>query len=281
MPISRAWCFTLNNPTDDELDTIRSWIDNPAIKTCFAGLESAPRTGTPHVQGYIKLTTPIGHVAFKRLYGFTRAHIEPARSGEDVNKRYCLKDKDTIIDKVSISMQGHRSDLDTLKKALDEGGLPQAKKDCGTLLIKYPTGCRLYCSITSPSTERGVRVCVFIGSTGTGKSMAAHANKPNFSCPLGKRGDPVWFDGYSAEPHLILDDFYGQFPWDVLLRVCDRYPLSLPIKGGFTGAHWTLVTITSNAHPKEWYPDKDLAPFADRIIRGNGKELFSPPYNYD
>lgn len=277
---SRNWVFTLNNPTETEISDVREWVADRDIKSAYVGLEVAPTTGTRHLQGFIKFGRSVSREWVRRFL-FGRAHIEAAKASEEHNKRYCLKDADIIIDKSHMLMQGHRSDLDRLKEALDQGGLSRAKQDTPTLLLKYPGGCRLYCSITSPSTERNVRVCVFVGPTGTGKSRAAHELKPCFSAPLSRRNDAIWMDGYAGEPHLILDDYYGHYPYDVLLRICDRYPMQVQVKGGFTGAHWTTVTITSNEHPQLWYPDKDLAPFADRIKRGGGKESLAPPYNYD
>lgn len=45
----RAWCFTVNNHTFDDLIGI---LDLSFVYLCF-GFEIAPTTGTPHIQGYI------------------------------------------------------------------------------------------------------------------------------------------------------------------------------------------------------------------------------------
>lgn len=48
---------------------------------------------------------------------------------------------------------------------------------------------------------------------------------------------------------------HHQLPLTRLLQVLDIYPLRLPIKGGFTLARWTRVILTSNIHPRDWYPN--------------------------
>ena len=49
-----------------------------------------------------------------------------------------------------------------------------------------------------------------------------------------------------------------------MLKVLDRYPLSLPVKNGFTPALYDTVIITSNKPPHEWYR-KGLGALARRI----------------
>ncbi|KAF8784594.1 Replication-associated protein like [Argiope bruennichi] len=39
-----------------------------------------------------------------------------------------------------------------------------------------------------------------------------------------------------------------------LLRLLDRYPLKVPIKGGYAEFNSEIIYITSNQHWSEWYP---------------------------
>ena len=54
---------------------------------------------------------------------------------------------------------------------------------------------------------------------------------------------------------VVLDDYYSDIRYQQLLRVLDRYPLRLPVKGGFVPAEYTTVLITSNARLDEQYPN--------------------------
>jgi len=62
-----------------------------------------------------------------------------------------------------------------------------------------------------------------------------------------------WWQNYSGESALILDDYNGYLQYTELLRVLDRYAYQVQIKGGFVWAQWNTVIITSNTDPKEWY----------------------------
>jgi hypothetical protein len=52
---------------------------------------------------------------------------------------------------------------------------------------------------------------------------------------------------------VIIDEFYGWLPYDLLLRLCDRYPLLLETKGGQVQCSANTVIITSNLNPSQWY----------------------------
>ena len=43
----------------------------------------------------------------------------------------------------------------------------------------------------------------------------------------------------------------GQY--DELLKICDRYPYRVPIKGGFRQFTSECIIITSNSEPDQWY----------------------------
>ena len=81
----RAWCFTLNNYTEGEVESLKSL---PSSYMLF-GYETCPTTGTPHLQGY---------VYFKHARTFQgvqkdipRAHLEMAEGDVNVNFAYCTK----------------------------------------------------------------------------------------------------------------------------------------------------------------------------------------------
>jgi len=42
-----------------------------------------------------------------------------------------------------------------------------------------------------------------------------------------------------------------------MLRWLDRYPVLVEVKGSSTSLVATKVWITSNIHPRDWYPDLD------------------------
>lgn len=54
MPVSQSmkWCFTTNNYTPANLATLRELATNPQVDYLVYGFETAPDTGTPHLQGF-------------------------------------------------------------------------------------------------------------------------------------------------------------------------------------------------------------------------------------
>ena len=57
------------------------------------------------------------------------------------------------------------------------------------------------------------------------------------------RGD--WWDGYKQHECVIIDDFYGWIKYDDLLKICDRYPYQVPVKGSFEQFTSKYIWITS------------------------------------
>ena len=84
------WCFTLNNYTENEYDTIRS-ICSSICKRAVIGKEVGEQ-GTPHLQGYIEFKTKARP---KSKFKFTnKIHWEKAIGSWVENYEYCTKDKD-------------------------------------------------------------------------------------------------------------------------------------------------------------------------------------------
>ncbi len=98
------------------------------------------------------------------------------------------------------------------------------------------------------TVEDGLHTDVKHTGDGVGEDAIDQQNIPFFV-----HSDGRWWDGYTSQSVIIFDDFYGQIKISYMLRLLDRYPLRLPIKGGFTWARWTHVFITSNEEPENWW----------------------------
>lgn len=98
---------------------------------------------------------------------------------------------------------------------------------------------------------------VLVGPPGCGKSCYVCRDDRKYYKPRGP-----WWDGYDSHPNVVIDDFYGWISYDELLRVCDRYPCKVPVKGTFVEfvSKWTF--FTSNKHVWEWYSFETFDPAA-------------------
>lgn len=74
-----------------------------------------------------------------------------------------------------------------------------------------------------------------------------------------------WFDGYTGQNIVLFDDFdSGQCSYRLLLKLLDRYPLSVQVKGGCVNWRPRIVYITSNRDPSMWYTEE---PNIDALLR--------------
>lgn len=120
---------------------------------------------------------------------------------------------------------------------------------------KYHRGLNQYRCLLAESKSKDFRhlqVRVYWGDAGTGKTRKAVADNSDYYI-LNQPDNALWWDGYEGQTHLIIDDFQGWVKYRFFLKVLDGYQLRLPVKGSFTYAFWTLITITSNKAPAEWY----------------------------
>lgn len=98
---------------------------------------------------------------------------------------------------------------------------------------------------------------VFWGPTGTGKSRRAWAEAGMDAYPKDPR--TKWWTGYKGSSNVVIDEFRGDIDVAHMLRWLDRYPVCVEIKGGSVCLGATNYWITSNLHPRDWYPLLDQA----------------------
>ncbi|GBN21287.1 Replication-associated protein [Araneus ventricosus] len=91
---------------------------------------------------------------------------------------------------------------------------------------------------------------VIVGPTGCGKSGQI---RHGFDLSEMWKPQGQWWDGYQNQRVVVFDEFYSWIPYSELLRLLDRYPLKVPIKGSYTEFNSEIIIFTSNIHWEEWY----------------------------
>ena len=109
----------------------------------------------------------------------------------------------------------------------------------------------------------------YFGPTGTGKTKEAWCRAADW---LGVEEDDAkliegvwvsnesskWFDGYHGQRVAILDDIRSStWEFSTLLRLLDRYPMQVPIKGGYVKWMPELIIITAPGEPRELYSNHE------------------------
>ena len=166
--------------------------------------------------------------------------------------------------------RGHRTDLNEIKDLIKEGVDERAIADQHfSKWVIYRRSFSAYRELLNPPTQREVSVCLLVGDPGVGKTRYVFERAQREGRDLWISSDPTltWFQGYTGQEWVLLDDFRGGSSFEWLLRVLDRYPLYVPIKGSSVPWRATCVWITSNLHLEEWYHGVDLAPLSRRITR--------------
>lgn len=121
-------------------------------------------------------------------------------------------------------------------------------------VAKYPRFINLVRS-TIVTARRAPDVVYIYGRTGCGKTRLVYDSYDLQEIyPVSFAQKTIWFDGYFDQPVCLFDDFYGQVKPDLLLRLLDRYPLQVPIKGSFVWWNPRIIIITSNLPPETLYP---------------------------
>jgi len=252
---ARSAVWTIFN-YDGFVDALRS--EAQSAKYCVFGKEVCPTTGRRHLQGYISWTNAQSLSAFSKRYG--KCHIEPARGTASENRVYCTKSGD-FEEFGEMPSQGRRTDWIKVRDELKTKPVVDVLEEAPHLMVNI-RALREYKNMLLKPLHREVNVVVLIGTAGTGKTRYAYEKYPDiYSKP---RGD--WWDGYSGQKEILLDDYYGYLPYCELLRVLDRYPYQVPVKGGFVQAQWDTVVITSNKPPAQWYRD-GLTPALRRRLK--------------
>lgn len=111
----------------------------------------------------------------------------------------------------------------------------------------------------------------FCGPTGTGKSRKAYelTHDGEGKSAYFKSAEHLWWDGYDGVSDVIIDDYRCDFcKFSYLLRLLDRYPVQLNVKGSMIYLRAKLIIITAPQAPDVMWSHRtseDLAQLTRRI----------------
>ena len=254
---SRNWTFT-----DFELLNIKSIYDEykDIIRYVGWGKETCPTTKRVHNQGWIQFTTKRRLNGVKNIMGTKKIHVEACRGTPDQNDNYCKKDGD-FQSFGKFIRQGARTDLEYITKLITEGiSLNTIALENPSAWVKYHQGFKALAAEVCRGTLsefRHVDIEVYLGATGTGKTRKAVTD--NADAYMINGFDMRWFDGYTGQKTLIIDEYSNDVKITRLLKLLDGYQLRLEQKGTFTYAKWTKVIMTTNLDIADIHPNARVA----------------------
>lgn len=266
---SRNYSFTINNPTRAIEEALQSLSQSEQTKYVCYGRETAPSTGTKHLQGYIVFTSGCTFNSAKsRLPAGT--HVQASRGSAEQNITYCSKDGD-FVELGTRPQPGKKTSLLAAAEGIQSGELKLAdiRRDDPALWVLRHRGLEsLARGLHNKPRDPNVAPIVlwFHGGTGSGKSRMVHSLKqPIYTKMVGNK----WFDGYEQQPIFLWDDFRytKDIQYQFLLTLTDRYPMKVEHKGGSQEFNSPVIIFTCCREPTEEFGqiDENVGQFLRRL----------------
>lgn len=249
MSRSRNWCFTINNPTDEEKEKCKNIECTYIVFGDEVGAE-----GTPHIQGYIEFKDAKSMSSTKKALG-NRGHLEIRRGSPLQASDYCKKEG-KFVERGTLSHQGKRNDLQQIADLVKDGGIRAVSTAKPEAIIKYGKNIERLAELYMEPRSMKPTVTWLWGLTGTGKTLTAHegCDRKDIYIHMGTK----WWNGYSQQKRVILDDY----TWDkseqsfrYLLRLLDSYAIQVETKGGMIYFNSPEIFITCEFPPHEIFPE--------------------------
>lgn len=299
---SRNWSFTIyihdedgNNIDEltfitqqEEFIPINKKIDE--AEYLVYQYEMCPKTKKLHIQGYVQFTNARSLGGVKKLLtkwsGEKGPHLEISKGTPEENKNYCTKVESRVngpfefgdcpVGDVKTDMvrawemfrdAGGRITSEMVKRYLNYATLYGKKWKEMYEDLKYENW-------NQREGYLAPEVIVLWGKTGTGKSKRAFADGA-----ISIHANLKWpFAEYRGQSVVVFDDYRGELPIGYFLKLIDGHPVTVPLM--YVGNKpWvpTKIYITSNRHPKDWYPKLDDESYQALCRRFNYIEQFTVP----
>ena len=254
------------------------------IKHCkyfVHGSELCPTTATQHLQCFFvfKNDQSLANLRskFTTWFGFNSTIAwKKADSNTEECIAYCMKDNIDVTEfGTRPKGKGARSDLaavgDSIKAGFNMSELFDAHP---ASFLKFAPGMQKAVALVTPPRDWKTEVFWVHGPTGTGKSRWVMRTVDRSDLFV-KDGTSKWFDGYANQKTVLFDDFRPskELPFSLLLRLLDRYPVTVEGKGYSMNFAPERIFITTPLPPLEtfqhldWMKAEELAQLTRRITQ--------------
>lgn len=249
----RAWCFTINNYDEENWNLLKEMDCTYLVM----GKEMSS-SGTPHIQGYIYFKNARTRNGISKTKEFKRAALFAAKGTAIENEKYCKKEGREVFEKGMMPKQGERTDILKLKDIIDKHGdisdIFRSEETFGTAITNIRSLLIYKNSLLKPRSKAPINVWLY-GKTGTGKTRYPH-DYFGFSNVYIKDGSK-WWDNYTQQTCILIDDFDGKWPFRDFLRLLDIYHYQGQCKNGYLWINSDYIFITCEYTPAEIFPNED------------------------
>lgn len=264
-PQSKRWCFTLNNYSDDEVLSVRSFLSSERVVFACFGYEIGETCKTPHLQGYIIFRNPHRRSAISSF--IPRAYLVIAKGSSAQCITYCSKSgkiENFGVSPISVSDRGRSGGLkssDSYRVAFDlarAGRFSDIWEQFPGLWLRYRSAflCAPADSGLKPADLDYLPGVWITGDKGVGKSRLVRQLVP--PSRLYDKNLNKWWCGFRSQPAVVLDDVDPEnvrYLSVFFKRWLDRYSFTAEIKNGSLSIRPAFVFITSQYCIEEVFPE--------------------------
>lgn len=257
-PMAKAWMGT------SYLETPPSMLNGVYL---IYQREKCPQTGRLHWQFLVVYEQRKRLTYVKKR--FVGAHLEICRNILK-SRDYCRKEETRVsspVEEGTFPDQGPLGKMVSPLQLLRQKGVIEVIEENPQFWRNYRTLRDLRCAVATPRIAMTSGI-ILSGPTGVGKSKIANIIASYVGKTYHQDGS-AWWDGYDNEDLVVIDEYRGQFPVNFLLRLIDRYPMKVQIKGSQAQFTSSACIMTSNLSLVEMYPGMDhktLCALVRRII---------------
>lgn len=240
----------------------------------FFGEHDGLKSGKRHIHGFVYFRNARGWKSVQDILKVS--DLETAKGNAAEAMQYFMDPKKNPDLKLEIGekpKQGKRNDLESVVKAVKEKcTITELIEDHPMILARYPKFIETVRNAYEEQRDWKTEVIIMWGAPGSGKSLAAFTAG---ATPVEYENN--FFRNYNGEDIIVFDDYEGfEIPRSVLLKICDRYPLAVNIKGGSRNWKPRTIYFTSNTNPKTWSCwDKAFERRVTKIVQLTGTEVLA------
>lgn len=263
MPVVN-FCFTFNNYTPETEAKLVAFLD--AETTFYVYGHEVGEQGTPHLQGYMQLKKKQRPSAILKKLP-VKLHLETAKGTAQQNINYCTKSDPAPVQHGECTVKGQRSDLSVATEMIvkQKATIQQVMNEHPDVFVKYHKGLLALHEGLQPKRDYNTKQVVLwiYGPAGTGKTRFAfdEFGPENVYVKDGTK----WWDGYSHQKCILVDDFDGTWPFRNFLRFLDRYAFQGECKGGYLEINSPFIVVTCEFPPDHYWAANELAQVVRRL----------------
>lgn len=261
---SKFWCLTWNNFPENYKEVLVNSNCNYGI----FGIEVG-ESGTRHIQGYMEFATNQRLNKMKKINN--EIHWETRKGTAEQAANYCKKENNYYeIGEISKPKQGKRNDLILIKNEIMEG------REVDEITLENPMVFHQYGRTLNKIEDIYLRTKFrtemtechwYFGPTGSGKSHKAFENFDPKTHYLFKN-DNGWWDGYTQQEIVIINDFRGEIPYNQLLQLIDKWPMNVKRRNREPMPFTTKkIIITSSLAPQAIYKHRMEEDNIEQLLR--------------